>query len=332
MTLALKALTYTALAFGLGAVLTGCTNSYKVQKIETAFPPVGQFVEVTGGKVHYVQDGAGPDVILIHGAGGNLRDFTYDLMGRLTDRYRVTAFDRPGHGYTDRVPGIATGAFASDGDSPTAQANMLREAAQKLGVTDPIVAGHSFGGIVALAWAVGGLDQKTDQDAKGIVSFAGVSMPWPDPLGAYYTVNGSALGGAIVVPVLSAVATDQIVTDAVAGTFAPQTMPDDYAAHLGAPLVLRPDSFRANVRQVNTLRPKVVTLSQRYPELTLPIEILHGTVDTTVPIHVHSREIVKIAPTVRVTELAGVGHQPHHADPEAAVAAIDRAAARAGLR
>jgi pimeloyl-ACP methyl ester carboxylesterase len=37
-------------------------------------------------------------------------------------------------------------------------------------------------------------------------------------------------------------------------------------------------------------------------------------------------------PPRRLTILPGVGHMPHHADPEAVVAAIDRAAARAGLR
>lgn len=332
MTSALKILTYAVAAVGLGAALISCSNSYKTRQIEASFPPVGQFVEVDGRKVHYLRQGSGPEVVLIHGAGANLRDYTYDLMERLTDRYTVTAFDRPGHGYTDRVAGVETGAFATDGDGPMEQAAMLRAAAAQIGITDPVVVGHSFGGIVSLAWANSGLDEDSPQNARAVVSLAGVSLPWPDPLGAYYTVNGSAVGGAVVVPVLAAVATDGIINSSIKDVFAPDPVPDGYREHLGAALILRPDSFRANARQVNTLRPKVVEMAKRYPELTIPIEFLHGTADKIVPVHVHSTEMIKIIPSSHLTTLDGVGHMPHHVDPEATVAAIDRAASRAGLR
>jgi len=332
MTSVRKILTYTALTIGAVAALTGCTASQRAVSAEKSYPPVGQFVEVTGGKVHYLREGSGPELILLHGAGGNLRDFTFDLFDRLTDDYTVTAFDRPGLGYTDRVPGIETGAFATDGDSPQAQARMLREAAGKLGIKDPIVAGHSFGGIVSLAWAVAGLDEDAPHNARAVVSFAGVAMPWPGDLGAYYTVNGSAIGGAVVIPVISALASKSQIENAIVGVFAPDPAPENYAEHVGARLTLRPDNFRANVRQVNELYPNVVKLQTRYDELTLPIEILHGTADTTVPIDIHAREIVKIVDSVRVRELDGVGHMPHHVAPREAVAAIARAADRAGLR
>lgn len=333
MKLARKAFTTAALALGLGTLVTGCTEGYRVRQAEQAFPPIGQFVTVSGGaKVHYIQAGAGPDVVLIHGAGGNLRDFKFDLFDRLTDRYRVTAFDRPGLGYTDRFPGIATGPFATAGESPEQQATMLREAAQSLGITRPVVVGHSFGGIVAYEWAILGLDTQSDVNAAAVVSFAGVAMPWPDPLGPFYTFNGSAIGGATAVPLIAAFVPDKKVEDVIRGTFAPQVAPAGYAEYIGAPLTLRPDSFRANVRQVNTLRPHVVEMTKRYPEVSIPVEILHGTADATVPIDIHSEEIIKLIPSAHLTRLPGIGHMPHHADPQAAVAAIDRAASRAGLR
>lgn len=332
MTSAHKILTYTAAAITAGAVLTGCTASQRTLTAEKNYPPVGQFVDVDGGKVHYLRAGSGPELVLLHGAGGNLREWTFSLFDQLTDDYTVTAFDRPGLGYTDQVPGIKTGAFATEGDSPQAQAKMLREAAGKIGIEDPIVAGHSFGGIVALAWALAGLDEDAPQNATALVSFAGVAMPWPGALDPYYTVNASALGGALVVPVLSSIATDNMIASSVAGVFAPNEMPAGYGDHIGPRLTLRPDSFRANVRQVNTLYPNVVEMVKRYPELTLPIEILHGTADKTVPIDIHAREIVKIVPSVTVRELDGIGHMPHQVAQDEAIAAILRAAARAGLR
>ncbi|SIT78210.1 Pimeloyl-ACP methyl ester carboxylesterase [Yoonia rosea] len=317
---------------GVTALATTVISQYRAAQATTQYPPLGQFVDVTGGQVHYVQDGSGPHLVLLHGAGGNLREWTFDLMNRLTDRYTVTAFDRPGLGYTDRVPGIATGLTATEGDSPQAQAAMLREAAEKIGITDPIVAGHSFGGIVSYAWAVAGLDQDSPANASAIVSFAGVTMPWPGGLDRYYTVNGSAFGGVVTIPAISAFVPPSVVDSSIEATFAPQSAPAGYADYIGAGLTLRPSSMRANTRQVNTSRPHVVQLSQRYPELTLPIEILHGEEDTTVPIHIHAEEIAKIVPQVNTTRLPGVGHMPHHADPLAAISAIDRAAQRAGLQ
>jgi pimeloyl-ACP methyl ester carboxylesterase len=330
--LALKALTYTVIALGAGAILTGCVSANRTAKAEAAFPPLGQFVEVDGARVHYVQKGSGPHVVLLHGAGGNLRDFTFRMVDDLAQDYTVTAFDRPGLGYTDRVPSVDKGIFATEGDSPMAQAKLLRDAADQIGITDPIVAGHSFGGIVAMAWANHGLTEDADVNASAIVSFAGVLMPWPGDLGSYYQVNGSPIGGAVIIPLIAAFAPKERINATLEGVFAPDPVPEGFTEHFGAPLAVRQVTFRANVRQVNTSRPHVVAMSQDYPQLTLPIEIIHGTEDTTVPIHVHPEELIKIVPSANLTPLDGIGHMPHHADPEAAVAAINRAATRAGLR
>lgn len=327
----LKTLTLTAIAMGVGAAVTAAVAGYRASAAEQEYPPIGDIVEVDGIPVHYVQEGSGPHVVLLHGAGGNLRDFTFDLMGRLTERYTVTAFDRPGLGYTARVPNVPKGVFEVQGDPPMDQARLLRNAAAALGVTDPVVVGHSFGGIVALAWAIEGLDTAHPANPSAIVSLAGVAMPWPGDLGAYYTVNGTALGGATTIPIISAYTPQSLVEERIEGTFSPQPAPNGYGNYIGAGLTLRPMSMRANIRQVNTLRPHVVEMEKRYPELMLPIEIVHGLEDTTVPIHIHAEEIAKIAPQVSLTRLDGVGHMPHHADPAETLAAIDRAVARAGL-
>ena len=311
-----------ALAVLAGAALTAFLAQRNARAAEAAHPPSGSFVEVDGARVHYVRAGSGPELVLIHGASGNLRDFTFDLMGRLTERYTVTAFDRPGLGYSDRVPG------AGGAESPLEQARHLKRAAAALGIERPIVLGHSFGGVVALGWAVDDLDAPSPASARALVSLAGVAMPWPGSLAAYYRVNGSALG-AVTVPLISAYAPESRVADAVERTFRPQPAPEGYAKHLGVDLVLRPGAFRANVQQVNTLRPHVVEMSRRYPELSLPVEIVHGDADETVPIDVHARPFSRLVASARLTELPGVGHMPHHVRPEEAVAAIDRAAARA---
>jgi len=316
------------------AVLAGCAvatdrqSSARVQTAEADYPPEGQFVTVDGRRVHAVVRGEGPDVILIHGAGGNTREWTFQFMDRLTDRYRVIAFDRPGMGYTDRISDDFNRTFTTDAESPAEQAAFLQTAAQQLGVEKAIIVGHSFGGSVALAWAL-----NHPESVAGIVNLAGPSHPWPGDLGLYYAINGSSLGGAIVPPLINALASEQRIEDAVTGIFAPQPVPDGYVEHIGAPLSIRPDSLRANTRQVNTLRPHIVEMAPRYAtELTMPLEILHGDLDTTVPLDIHSIPLKAAVPHANLVVLEGIGHMPHHAEPQLVEDAIDRIATASGLR
>ena len=115
----------------------------------------------------------------------------------------------------------------------------------------------------------------------------------------------------------------------MAGIFAPQTAPDGYIDYVGTGLTLRRASLRANARQVNTLRPHVVEMSKRYPTLDLPVELVHGDTDDTVPLDIHSQPLSALLPDANLTVLPGIGHMPHHVAPEAVTAAIDRAARRA---
>lgn len=304
----------TALAAAGCGVLTDGRLQARKAAAEAAFPPTGRLIEVEGLTVHADQQGNGPDVVLIHGASGNTRDFTHDLMGRLAGDFRVTAFDRPGLGWSDDA--------GDAGVSPFEQARILRAAAAQMGLRRPVVVGHSYGGAVAMAWAL------SDPAGTGaVVSLAGATMPWPGGLGPWYAVTGSDLGGAVVVPLIAAFAPMSRAEQAIAAIFAPDPVPSGYVAHIGAGLTLRAGPFRTNARQVSGLKPYVTAMAEGYPRLQLPVEIVHGTADTIVPAHVHAQPMAALLPNARLTLLPGIGHMPHHAAPGATVAAIRRAAA-----
>ena len=105
----------------------------------------------------------------------------------------------------------------------------------------------------------------------------------------------------------------------------PAPVPPGYDDFLGTPLTLRRETLATNVSQVNALRAELVSMEPRYPSLTLPVELIHGTADTIVPLDIHSRPIVEILPDARLTVIEGAGHMPHHAHSDLVVQAIDRA-------
>ncbi len=327
MRLVLSLLFVCGLLLAGGIVLVERRAGARETAAEARFPPLGQMLTVHGRRVHAVVMGQGPDLVLIHGAGGNLRDFTFDLAERLARHYRVFMFDRPGAGYTDRGTKAYESLWTTKAETPREQAELLQAAAAQLGAERPIVLGHSYGATVAIAWAV-----YLPERIAAMVDVSGPVMPWPGGLSWFYNVNGSHVGGVAVPPLLTAFATQGMIDDSLTGVFAPNPVPEGYADSFGVPLALRRDAIRANARQVNTLRPQVVEMSPLYPQITIPVEIVHGDADLTVPLSIHSEPLARLVPGANLTVLPGVGHMPHHADPEAVIAAIDRAAARAGLR
>src|SRR5271155_393210 len=69
---------------------------------EKVLPANGHFIEVDGARIHYLDKGSGPPLVLIHGLAGQTRVFTHSLLDRLKSEYRVIILDRPGSGYSTR--------------------------------------------------------------------------------------------------------------------------------------------------------------------------------------------------------------------------------------
>ena len=309
-----------AATLGGGAFLTHSRATAREAAAEAAHPPLGRVIPVAGAKMHLLTQGDGPDLVLIHGASGNLRDFTTGLMPALTARYRVTVIDRPGHGYSRAAGGEVL-------TSPADQAALIRAALTEAGITRPLVLGHSYGGAVALALA---LDDPAA--VAGLVILSGATMPWEGDLGLWYALNDSRVGRAVIPPLITAFAPPALIDRTVASIFAPDPPPPGYAQAIGPGLSTRRAALSVNTAQVNGLLPHVTAMAARYPALSLPVEVIHGTADTITPIATHARRLAPLLPDARLTELPGAGHMPHHTHPQAVIAAIDRAAARAALR
>ncbi|KPQ08368.1 MAG: putative hydrolases or acyltransferases (alpha/beta hydrolase superfamily) [Rhodobacteraceae bacterium HLUCCA12] len=309
-------------------LLAGCAAVIDAQatrreaRWEAANPPAGRFVTVEGHQIHLREmgqpAGSAPDLVLIHGANGNLRDFTFDLTDRLKDDYRIIALDRPGLGWSDSWG-------TADGD-PRVQARILRRAVAGLGVRQPIVLGHSYGGAVAMAWAL-----EAPQDTAALVIVSGATYPWEGALGLWYRINAGPLGSAAR-HLLSALVPETAARITFRSVFDPHPLPDGYVDHFGAGLSMRRSSQANNTRQVNALNGFLRQMQPGYADLSLPIELVHGEQDTIVGLDIHSARLESEVASARLERLPDAGHMPHHSHPDTVVAAVARARDRAGLR
>ncbi|CUK25365.1 acetoin dehydrogenase E2 subunit dihydrolipoyllysine-residue acetyltransferase [Cognatishimia activa] len=285
-------------------------------RAESNYPPEGQLLDIDGVQVHAVVRGEGPDLVLIHGSSGSTRDFTFALVERLAPDFRVIVFDRPGLGYTGTI------------EDPTIerQADLLGKAAAQLGAPKPIVLGQSYGGSVALAWAVNHPD-----DLSALVTLASPALPWTTGLSTFYKTLSNPILGPITAPLITAWVSRDRVTQGVESVFAPQSAPKGYGDYFGPGLTLRRASLRANAIQRARLLNEIKSLSLRYEAISVPMEIVHGDADTTVGLHIHSRPLAARLDQANLTVLEGVGHMPHHVAEDDIIAAIKRASHRAAL-
>ena len=298
-----------------GAVLIVGLAHLRDRKAEQAVPPIGTMVQVEGLNVHAHIAGAGPDLVLIHGSSGNLRDFTMGLVQVLQDRYRVISLDRPGLGWSDPLP--------EGQDGIHDQARVLQAAASALGAQRPIVLGQSYGAAVALAWAM-----DLPETVAAVVSVSGPSHPWDTPLETYYKITSHPVWSIFAIPLIAAIYTQRQVDQALREVFAPQPPQERYATRFGLALTMTQRRIRANARQRKVLKSEFIALSQRYSTLQVPIEIVHGDMDTLVYVKIHGERMIQDTDKARLTLLPGIGHMPHHSAPKSVADAVDRSWAR----
>lgn len=292
-------------------------------RAERDFPPVGRFVEVDGARLHYVDDapvgdgagdGAGAPIILLHGASGNLRDFLASIFGPLAARHRVLAFDRPGHGWSERPT-------VGDMFDPAAQARLIHDALAKLGVAKPVLLGHSWSGAVAVAYALDYPD-----DLTGVVVLSGVTHPWPGGVAWYHHIVRIPIIGKMLLRILMAPASLLLAAPGVQSTFAPDPAPRGYAKAIGLPLLFRPKNFRHNSEDVHNLKELLRAQSQNYADIRVPMIIITGNRDRTVFAKLHSYALHEQVAGSELIKLQGTGHMPHHIQPGPVIDALSRLA------
>jgi pimeloyl-ACP methyl ester carboxylesterase len=263
--------------------------------VEKALPPRGQFVEVAGARIHYLDKGSGPAIVILHGLGGQMGNFTYALLERLTDEFRVILMDRPGSGYSTRAHG-ATGRL-------TEQAAIVAEFIRKLGLDRPLLVGHSLGGAIALGVAL-----NYPEAVKGLALIAPLTHLQelvPAPFRAL-DIKSNFLRWLVAWTVATPIGIrrGKAILDSI---FSPEAAPEDFPIRAGGILGLRPRSFYNTSSDMRAVNPDLGEMVGRYPSLQVPVRILYGTGDEVLSHQKHG-EAMKAESSMVSLELVEGGH------------------------
>jgi pimeloyl-ACP methyl ester carboxylesterase len=306
-----------AAAAGIGLAASFFYVRAKTKQAEAENPPQGRFVEVDGVRLHYIERGEGPVLVLLHGNGVLANDFEHSgLLDRAAQHYRVIAFDRPGFGYSERPRSTVW--------TPQAQARLLHHALQELEVDSAIVLGHSWGTLVALSMAL-----EVPDFVRGLVLLSGYYYPslrLDVPM-----LSGPAIPllGDLMRYTVSPILTRMMWRPLTKNVFSPQPVADSFR-RLKPWMALRPGQLRASAAETALMVPAAMSLAKRYPELKVPAVLIAGTQDRIVDFGHNSERLNERMPSSELQLQPGVGHMTHYANPEQVMAAIDAIAARVG--
>jgi haloalkane dehalogenase len=108
------------------------------------YPFESRYAHIAGSRVHYIDEGSGPPLLLLH--GNPTWSFLYrDIVIGLRDRYRCLAVDYPGFGLSAAAPGY--------GFTPLEHAGALEQLLLRLDVTGVTMMVQDWGGPIGFAVA-----------------------------------------------------------------------------------------------------------------------------------------------------------------------------------
>ncbi|HKH33084.1 MAG TPA: alpha/beta hydrolase [Beijerinckiaceae bacterium] len=306
-------------AAGAGAALAAF-NYVRARRAERRHPPTGRLFAIGGVRVHVHMAGEGPPLVLLNGNGSMVHDWLVSgLFDRLRRSYRVIAVDRPGYGYTERPRDRLW--------TPYAQAELVRRTLAHLGVEKPIVLGHSWGTIVALALALEHPDA-----VRGLVLLSGYYFPTARVDVWAFSPPAIPVFGDIMRYTVSPFLLRLLAPRIIRKLFEPMPVPPRFAMRFPLDLALRPSQLKASAEDSALMVPAAAGLQKRYGELRLPIEILTGTEDRVVT---PARQSGRLHETIRgseLTRLPGLGHMVHYAAQDEIVRAVGAVATAADER
>lgn len=265
-------------------------------------------VLVNGLPVAYHQTGSGPDVVLLHGGMGSAEDFE-PLIPLLSPTRRLTIVDRPGFG--------GSKAHAEDCTFP-GNARQVAGLIRALGLSRPIVVGHSHGGGVALRLAV---DEPTL--VSGLVLIAPAAFPNPSGPGLLNHITALPVVGPGLLAALGPLIGPGMIRsilDPMLGPDKTRVAPDFISWR--ARLWTAPRSLTTHARQQVTDGAGLADLQAHYADMRLPTTVIWCDQDPFEGNALDTHRLATLLPNAKELPLKGCGHYVQYSQPLAVSRAI----------
>ncbi len=296
---------------GGGATLAAAYSAHVARRVDRAVPPDGKFAEIGGRRIHYRDIGQGAPIVMIHGLAGQMRNFAA-LVPLLGAGHRLILIDRPGSGHS---PGRGTGSLAG-------QAGIVADLIAQLGLDRPLIVGHSLGGAVAMALALGHPDKiaglalvapLTQVQEEAPAAFRGLMIASP--------LVRAALAHTLAIPMirLRSAQSRRVL-------FAPEPVHPSFDIEYGGAMLARPLAFHAASSEMVAVNDALAPLVARYGEIALPVRILFGAGDQVLAPEAHGTRTAAAIRGARCTIVEGAGHMLPVTRPERVAAFIRDAA------
>ena len=269
--------------------------SFSNKKAEQYLPPSGQFAKLRFARLHYLSQGQGPAIVLVHGLAGNLHNFTYGVSKPLSENYRVISVDRPGCGYSTRN---------SNADaSLEAQADTLVELLDHLNIESAVFVGHSLGGAISLAAA-----QKHPNKVKALALIAPLTHAPDKPSPVFKALDIQSASVRKMVAWTVAVPGSLFkISKTLKVIFGPEKAPADFAIRGGGILSLKPQTFIAASSDLQNVRWSMPEIEAAYASMTTPVSVLYGREDRILSSKLNGEELPQRIRGAQVTLVSG-GH------------------------
>jgi len=298
----------------LGLILiVGCGFLWTIlesRRVYGRYAPAGEFVDIEGTRLHYIDRGRGRPVVLIHGNAGFVQDWSA-VIPALAAGYRVLAFDRPGHGASSRSSARHV--------TPDVQARLIHAALQRLEVNCPMLVGFSWGGGLSLIYAL-----QYPRETCGLLLIAPRAFPDEATRSFAYRLGRTPILGDVFRHTVMVPIARRIIRRRLTAGYAPDL---PVREHLASAIDLwsRPRQAAATVWDSQNLGDALHSYSQRYQQISTPTLILVGAYDSP------ERESVPLSkqiPEAQLTVLPDAGHLIPQIRPEAVIKAVNTVSAR----
>jgi len=261
------------------------------------------YADIPGINIRCKQTGNGPDILFVHGTPGPLEGWPpAQIIERLSGKFRLTMYDRPGHGQSIETPLVDY--------SIEQNAEIALELINKLQLSKPLVVGHSYGGTIALCMAT-----KQPDNIRGFLAVSPMLYPTSAAPFAFKIVLLPHIGK-MFIKFLIRFAGKLIIKGGLSTMFYPNMdcIPSDYVTTNAS--FMTEMTIGSFFKEMIFANDGLNKMRETYDRIDLPVTLVHGISDRVFDYKAQSQAFHNAHPNTNLILMENTGHMVQFARPQ----------------